>query len=128
MSAPQAAPPLLEEGRALAPARAAVERSLVIEVPTPTFLAAVDLEIRLQTIVSAQVMSAEEPTIVVRCPQRRLGAALKVLSEWSEGNTAHDLEIRVDQRRYTLRPNLRAGLRWTDVEGTDLADVDVDGN
>jgi hypothetical protein len=102
------------------------EPCLVVDIPTSSFIAAVDLEIRLRPIVLARVIAAEEPTVTVSCPRSRLQAVLKSLSAWLEDFGADELQIWVERRPYTLQRSADTHVRWVDAEGSDLDDVELD--
>lgn len=104
---------------------AGVERSLIMEVPTSSYLAAVDLEVRLQSIARARVTAAAESTVHISTPQPHLRDVLSRLSEWLDDFEIAELEIQLEQRSYTLQR--RAGrVHWVDVTGTELDDIEVE--
>jgi hypothetical protein len=101
--------------------------SFVFEITTPDFMTAVDLQDRFTASAHAQVMPAVEGSVVVVTVRRpRLRTALSSLAAWLENYDLSELEVRVNQRPFTLQRQMSGRLKWHDAEGAELDDIEME--
>lgn len=97
-----------------------------MDVPTSSYLAAVDLDVRLQPIALVRVTAAAESTVHISIPQSHLREGLRRLSEWLDDFEIAGLEIQLEQRPYTLQRRAGGRVHWVDVTGAELDDIELD--
>lgn len=114
----------LQRKRARGELPATAHRPLLLEVPAPDFFAALDLQVRLQATAPSRVVGAADPTVEVECPRSQLRPTLRALSGWLDESITPELEIRVDQRPYTLHRHAHHVLRWREAIGEELDDIE----
>jgi hypothetical protein len=99
------------------------QSSFALEVPVPDFLAAVDLQARLEATAQARVVSTPEGSaVIVAVPQSRLRT---VLSSLADGYGLGEVELRVNRRVFTVHGHPDAGLKWRDAHGEELDNIEI---
>lgn len=102
------------------------QSSFALEVPVPDFLAAVDLQARLEATAQARVVSTPEGSaVIVAVPQSRLRTVLSSLAAWLDGYGLGEVELRVNRRLFTVHGHPDAGLKWRDAHGEELDNIEI---
>jgi hypothetical protein len=102
--------------------------SFAFEVSAPDLLAAVDLQTRLEATAQTQVVSAPDgSSVLVSVPRGAVRNVLSSLAVWLEAYGLPRVELRVNRRAFTVQGRPGGGLKWRDVGGAELDDVEIGG-